>query len=104
MSRLSHSTEQVTALLRAADLKEGSAVRELLELISLRRTLDLSDLSPAEQASLVAERCQQLQPSQEALARRFAEAALKGRPFVAKFGIDPTGADVHLGHAVPMLL
>jgi tyrosyl-tRNA synthetase len=66
--------------------------------------MDLSDLSPTEQASLIAERCEQLQPSPEALAKRVTEASQRGRPFVAKLGIDPTGSEVHLGHAVPMLL
>jgi tyrosyl-tRNA synthetase len=66
--------------------------------------MDLSDLSPAEQAALVGSRCEQLQPSVEALAQRFRTAEGSGRRFVAKFGIDPTAPDVHLGHAVPMLL
>ena len=103
MSRLSRSVENATGLLVAADLSVA-AVRELLELTWERRRLDLSDLSPAEQAVLIAERCQELQPSQEALAQRIAEADARGRPFVAKLGIDPTGAEVHLGHAVPMVL
>ena len=104
MSRLSRSVENATGLLVAADLSAAGAVRELLELTWERRRLDLSDLSPAEQAVLIAERCQELQPSQEALAQRIAEADARGRPFVAKLGIDPTGAEVHLGHAVPMVL
>jgi tyrosyl-tRNA synthetase len=32
------------------------------------------------------------------------KAADEGRRFIAKLGIDPTGSEVHLGHAVPMLL
>ncbi len=79
-------------------------MRELLERTTERRGLDLSDLAPAEQAALIAERSQDLQPSPEALAARIGDAAARSRPFVAKFGIDPTGAEVHLGHAVPMLL
>jgi tyrosyl-tRNA synthetase len=79
-------------------------VRELLELTYERRSTDLSDLSPTEQAALIAERCEQLQPSLEALAKRLAEPGKRGRPFIAKLGIDPTGSEVHLGHAVPMLL
>jgi tyrosyl-tRNA synthetase len=92
------------ALLSEADLAADSAVGDLLQLTYDRRRMDLSDLSPAEQAALVAERCDQLQPSVEALAERVAQAAGRGRPFVAKFGIDPTGAEVHLGHAVPILV
>ncbi len=104
MTRLSQSVDRVTALLRGADLAADATVRELLELTTQRRRLDLSDLSPAEQAALIAERSQELQPSPDALAERIIEADTKNRPFIAKFGIDPTGAEVHLGHAVPMLI
>ena len=104
MSRLSHSVEQVSKLLTSANLSSSAAVRELLELTYERRRLDLSDLSPAEQAALVVARCEHLQPSEDALADRVRAAGGKGRRFVAKFGIDPTGAEVHLGHAVPMIL
>ncbi|MCW2949845.1 MAG: tyrosyl-tRNA synthetase [Thermoleophilia bacterium] len=37
---------------------------------------------------------------QGALAMRLAAAADEGRPLRVKFGMDPTSADVHLGHAV----
>ncbi|WP_239396599.1 tyrosine--tRNA ligase [Frankia sp. CiP3] len=104
MTRLSQSVDRVTALLEGADLAAGATVRELLGLSTQRRGLDLSDLSPAEQATLIAERSQELQPSVDALAARITEAGEKGRPFIAKFGIDPTGHEVHLGHAVPMLI
>lgn len=104
MSRLSQSVERASKLLAGADLAADAHVRELLGLTYERRRMDLSDLSPAEQGRLVADRCEQLQPSADALAGRVMKAALEGRRFVAKLGIDPTGADVHLGHTVPMLL
>jgi tyrosyl-tRNA synthetase len=104
MTRLSKSVEQTRDLLARADLAADATVRDLLQLTYDRRRLDLSDLSPAEQAALVAERSGQLQPSADALAGRVMEAARRGRPFVAKFGIDPTGSEVHLGHAVPILV
>ena len=104
MTRLSRSVDRATALLKNADLAADTTVRELLELTTGRRSLDLSDLSPAEQAALIAERSQELQPTVSALADRIIEAGKKDRQFVAKFGIDPTGAEVHLGHAVPMLI
>ena len=104
MSRLSHSVEQVSKLLASADLSSGVVVSELLGHTYERRHLDLSDLSPAEQAALVAGRCENLQPSEEALAERVEAAAKAGRRFVAKFGIDPTAAEVHIGHAVAMVL
>ncbi len=104
MTQLSHSVEQARPLLEGADLADDAVVRDLLALTHERRRMDFSDMSPAEQAALVAERCQQLQPSADALAARLTEAKREGRPFVAKFGIDPTGAEVHLGHAVPILV
>lgn len=104
MTRLSQSVDRATALLEKADLAADATVRELLTETTQRRTMDLSDLAPADQAALIADRSQQLQPSADALAQRIIEAAQKGRRFIAKFGIDPTGAEVHLGHAVPMLI
>lgn len=104
MSRLTESVRRVTSLVTEADLASDTAVRDLLTETSERRRLDLSDLSPAEQASMIASRSQQLQPSADALAQRITEAEKEGRPFIAKFGIDPTGAEVHLGHTVPMLV
>jgi len=104
MTRLSQSVDRATALLGAADLAADASVSALLEITAQRRSLDLSDLSAAEQAALVLERSQELQPSAEALEQRIVEAGTRGRPFVAKFGIDPTGHEVHLGHVVPMLI
>lgn len=104
MTRLSQSVDRATALLEVADLAADASVRALLEVTAQRRSLDLSDLSAADQATLVLERSQELQPSAEALGQRIVEAGTRGRPFVAKFGIDPTGHEVHLGHVVPMLI
>ncbi|HEY6425078.1 MAG TPA: tyrosine--tRNA ligase [Pseudonocardiaceae bacterium] len=104
MTRLRQSVDRATALLVGADLATDATVRELLQLATQRRSMDLSDLAPAEQATLIAERSQELQPSAGALAERISEAGKKDRPFIAKFGIDPTGHEVHLGHVVPMLI
>jgi tyrosyl-tRNA synthetase len=91
MSRLSQSVKQASEVLAGANFADDAPVSDLLELTHDRRRMDLSDLSPTEQASLIAERCEQLQPSPEALAKRVTEASQRGRPFVAKLGIDPTG-------------
>lgn len=104
MTRLSQSVDRATALLKDADLAADATVRELLAETTDRRSLDLSDLPPAEQAALIAARSQELQPSADALAQRIIAAEGKGRRFIAKFGIDPTGHEVHLGHTVPMLI
>ncbi|MFD6452831.1 tyrosine--tRNA ligase [Nocardia sp. NPDC055165] len=104
MTRLSQSVERVTDLLQNKDLATEVIVREVLTETWQRRNLDLSDLSPADQADLIGSRAQELQPSVGSLAERIVAARDQGRQFIAKFGIDPTGADVHLGHAVPMLV
>src|ERR1700678_3365252 len=104
MSRLTQSVERVSAVLADADLSDDAAIRDLLELTTQRRRLDLSDLSPSEQAGLPPSPSQELQPSAEAVVSRIEAAEKAGRPFVAKFGIDPTGSEVHIGHAVPMLV
>jgi tyrosyl-tRNA synthetase len=104
MTRLAESVVRVTAMLEEADLAADAMVGELLTETTRRRGLDLSDLSADEQAALTAARAQELQPSAATLAQRIADAHEKGRRFVAKFGIDPTGAEVHLGHTVPMLI
>jgi tyrosyl-tRNA synthetase len=104
MTRLSQSAERALALLKDANLAADAVVRDLLTETTQRRSLDLSDLPPAEQAALIAARSQELQPSAAELAERIITAGTKDRRFVAKFGIDPTGAEVHLGHAVPMLI
>ncbi|MGH4006604.1 MAG: tyrosine--tRNA ligase [Pseudonocardiaceae bacterium] len=104
MTRLSQSVDRATALLNGADLAADATVRELLTETTQRRSLDLSDLAPAEQAALIAARSQELQPSADALTERIITADKNDRRFIAKFGIDPTGAEVHLGHSVPMLI
>ncbi|WP_454859620.1 tyrosine--tRNA ligase [Promicromonospora soli] len=104
MTRLSQSVERATRLLNEADLSDDTIVLQLLTETCDRRALDLSDLSPEAQAGLIRERSKELQPSAEALVSRINEARDEGRPFIAKFGIDPTGAEVHLGHAVPMMM
>ena len=102
-SKLGRSVAAAVPLLTEGDLSADDAVRQLLELTHARRHLDLSDLSPQEQAAMIASTAEALQPSEEAMAQRIAAAAAARRPFVAKLGIDPTGAEIHIGHAVPMI-
>ncbi len=39
---------------------------------------------------------------EEELAKKLAESLASGQPLRIKYGIDPTAADVHLGHTVPL--
>lgn len=68
-----------------------------------RRREDLSHLLPQEQANKIADRSLEI-ISPEELVGRLHESRDENRPLNVKYGIDPTGADVHLGHAVPMIL
>ena len=101
MTRLSDSVARATALLSEGDLSSDATVAELLSVTGARRVLDLSDLDARQQAQLIAGRTVEVLPSADVLGEAIAAA---GRPLRIKFGIDPTGAEVHLGHAVPMIL
>jgi tyrosyl-tRNA synthetase len=104
-TRLGASHMALMDLLRSAsDLREGAALTKILQLLRDRRTMDLTDLPPADQADLIASRTQELLPSTGHLAELLAAARTEQRRLVVKFGIDPTAADVHVGHAVPMLI
>jgi len=94
----------MTILRDAPELREGPELDKILELLRERRAMDLSDLPPAEQAALISARSQELLPSVGDLAARLATADAEGRKLIVKFGIDPTAADVHVGHAVPMII
>ncbi|MFR9725046.1 tyrosine--tRNA ligase [Streptomyces sp. MS19] len=104
MSRLSESVTHVMHLLDEADLGADYTVAQLLGETTARRALDLSDLSPQEQAALVEGRAINMIPSAAALAEKIEAARAAGRSFVVKYGIDPTSPDVHLGHAVPIII
>ncbi|MFF5230286.1 tyrosine--tRNA ligase [Dactylosporangium sp. NPDC000521] len=104
-TRLGASSEMLMTILRTApDLREGKALGEVLELLAQRRTMDLSDLPSDEQAALIASRAQELLPSVGHLGQLLTSARTAGRQLIVKFGIDPTAADVHVGHAVPMII
>ena len=101
-TRLGSSQAALLDTLRTSpDLSDESALTGVLDLLAHRRTLDLSDLPPEDQAALVAARTADLLPS---VARLVDLLKTAHRPLVVKFGIDPTAADVHVGHAVPMMI
>ncbi|MFD7735815.1 tyrosine--tRNA ligase [Kitasatospora phosalacinea] len=95
------STVQLRELIEdEGELREGPELARLLGLLAERRCADLSGLPAGRQAELLGARAAQVLPGVRPLAELLAE----GRPLTVKFGIDPTGAEVHLGHAVPMIL
>jgi tyrosyl-tRNA synthetase len=103
MTRLGDSVARTSDLL-VQDLSSDSTVERLLTETKARRYLDLSDLSAKEQAELIAGRTVEVLPSVAQLAERIDAARDTGRGMTVKLGIDPTSADVHLGHTVPMIV
>ncbi|MEU4684486.1 tyrosine--tRNA ligase [Streptomyces xinghaiensis] len=103
MTRLGDSVTRTSELL-AQDLSSDQAVERLLTETKARRYLDLSDLPAKEQAELIGARCVEVLPGVEQLAARIEERRAEGRGLHIKLGIDPTAADVHLGHAVPVIV
>ncbi|GAA2409072.1 tyrosine--tRNA ligase [Streptomyces glaucosporus] len=103
MTRLGDSVQRACDLL-AQDLSSDETVERLLVETGARRYLDLTDLSAKEQAELIAGRAVDVLPSVEGLAERIDAAREAGRGLHVKLGIDPTAADVHLGHTVPMIV
>src|SRR5438045_112458 len=102
MTRLSESVQSGLRILAGGDLADDEIVGELLAETHGRRRLDLSDLTPMEQAELISRRTVDVLPSLEVLRDTIAAAGTAG--LLIKFGIDPTGPEIHLGHAVPMIL
>ncbi|MCE7082249.1 tyrosine--tRNA ligase [Streptomyces sp. ST2-7A] len=103
MTRLGDSVQRGLALL-GQDLSSDTVVRQLMEETGSRRYLDLGDLSAEEQATLIASRAVEVLPSVDRLAAEIVSAREAGRGLRVKLGIDPTAADVHLGHTVPMIV
>jgi len=54
-----------------------------------------------EQLELIRRGAEQITPEAD-LRRKLERSAKTGRPLRVKYGIDPTGIDVHLGHTVPL--
>jgi tyrosyl-tRNA synthetase len=58
-------------------------------------------LSVADQLALIRRGAEQIEPEAE-LRQKLERSLRTGRPLRVKYGIDPTGIDVHLGHTVPL--
>jgi tyrosyl-tRNA synthetase len=102
VTRLGDSVQRASQLL-AQDLSSDETVERLLAETGTRRYLDLSDLPAKEQAALIGARAVDVLPSVEKLAEEIESKRAAGKRLHVKLGIDPTAADVHLGHAVPMI-
>ena len=58
-------------------------------------------LSVEEQLAVIRRGVEKIVPEDE-LAAKIAKSRETGVPLRVKYGIDPTGIDVHLGHTVPL--
>src|SRR5437764_12374321 len=59
-------------------------------------------MSPvSEQLERIRRGVEQIEPESE-LRQKLARSVQTGKPLRVKYGIDPTGIDVHLGHTVPL--
>ncbi|MFZ1301857.1 MAG: tyrosine--tRNA ligase [Candidatus Microsaccharimonas sp.] len=88
----------------ALESGEIDAIREvILDELHARRSEDLTGLSTEAQVEKLVSRSHEILPSEE-LATRISASKETGVPLRVKYGIDPTGSDVHIGHAVPMLI
>jgi len=54
-----------------------------------------------EQLAVIRRGVEKIVPEEE-LAKKLEESRNTGTPLRVKYGIDPTGIDLHLGHTVPM--
>lgn len=68
---------------------------------SLRILYNLFMKSAEEQLALLSRGCEQIEPK-EGLLKKLQKSIQTGKPLRVKYGIDPTGIDVHLGHTVPL--
>jgi tyrosyl-tRNA synthetase len=57
--------------------------------------------SVSEQLKLIRRGVEQIVPEEE-LVKKLERSVATGKPLRVKYGIDPTGIDVHLGHTVPL--
>jgi len=73
-----------------------------VRLLNSRRFLTLSPMLPLDQQLAVIRRgAEQIVPEAE-LRQKLERSIRTGKPLRVKYGIDPTGIDVHLGHTVPL--
>ncbi len=68
--------------------------------------IDLKDLSAQEQYEMIMEKASSGLDSYigEELLSRLTDSKETGKPLEIKFGIDPTGTDIHIGHGVPLIM
>src|SRR5260221_3815390 len=78
---------------------------QILEAMLLRPPLDLKHLTADEQFARIKEKAAAGHSivTEAGLLERLKESKASGKPLRIKFGIDPTGPEIHIGHAVSFL-
>lgn len=77
-----------------------------LEQSLLEPEADLSNLAPSEMVERIREKVSAIDEpiiEESALLGLFEKLSNDGQPVSVKYGIDPTGPDIHLGHAIPLI-
>lgn len=78
-------------------------INRFCDFLLKRNKTDISWLSPEEKFWLLKNRALYLLPENELL-EKLKKSHQNNTPLTVKFGIDPTGSQVHLWHAVPMVM
>lgn len=76
---------------------------KIIEEKSMGFSRDLSGLNAEEQFEVLKNSCSHLYPEDKIL-EKLKNSKKTRKPLTVKFGVDPTGTDLHLGHAVPLTL
>src|SRR6516165_9646012 len=73
----------------------------LRQRIACSSTVEIAVKPVLEQLTLIRRGVEQIVPEDE-LRKKLERSVKTGKPLRVKYGIDPTGVDVHLGHTVPL--
>jgi tyrosyl-tRNA synthetase len=73
--------------------------RKLIRLLTSHSGVEMKSVD--EQLELIRRGIDKIEPG-DGLRKRLEQSAKTGKPLRVKYGIDPTGIDVHLGHTVPL--
>lgn len=101
MTKLAASIRAAAGLLRSPELATTAGMVELTLIMHRRRGLDLTDLSPADQAGIVLRRVHRSAPGWGKLVKRLESSVRRSSPLRVKLGIEPQGTTFHLGNLVP---
>lgn len=97
------STKTPDVLYKALEQNPDALLQKMWSDIIDRRKEDLSKISAEEQFQVIASRCLELLPAEDFL-QKLKKSKETKQPLKIKFWIDPTWSEIHLWHALPMIL